>query len=221
MDPHYSRALEGLGVMVSDEKDFFRNPKEYVLVLFTGGADVSPHLYGETSPKGLCYTNPSRDMFEMPIFEHALKNNIKMTGICRGSQFANVMSGGRMMHDITNHAGGLHEVEMLNGDVITTNSTHHQMIIPPIDGYVLGWSKTALSRHYIGDKDEAVEWNRPETEIVFVPRTKFCGVQWHPESMSKDSDGYIYYHRLINDLISMDINEFSDRYLLSKELEKT
>jgi len=212
LDGGYGRAVEGLGDLVSYIPDFFENPNDYCLVLFTGGEDVSPFLYGETSPDGLCYNSPKRDRIEAAIFNHALKHGIRMTGICRGSQFINVMSGGRMLHHIENHSC-YHDVETTKGEIFETNSTHHQMSIPPKDGFVIGWCAKNRSSIYIGDKDLPVEWNGPETEMILIPRTLCCGVQWHPETMNGKSMGYIYYHNLIARFLERNIDTFAAEYV--------
>lgn len=214
----YGKAIEGLGDLSSDIDDFFSDTKNYKLVLFTGGSDVDPRLYGETSPKGICQTNPKRDLLEAKIFDRARKFGIKMTGICRGSQFINVMSGGRMMHHINGHAGGCHDVETSKGEVFEANTLHHQMSIPPEDGYVIGWAKEPLSSVYIGDEDKPVEWEKPETEIVLIPRTLCLGAQWHPEMMGIRTPGYRYYYHLIQKFLRTDIEKFTDEYVKKAEL---
>ena len=208
----YGRAIEGLGDLTSDIKDFSQNTEDYKLVLFTGGADVDPRLYGDISPDGLCCCNPTRDMLEVQIFSHARKFGIKMTGICRGSQLINVLSGGKMVHHVTGHAGGFHDVETSKGEVIETNSMHHQMIVPPDDGHVIGWARESQSNMYFGNKDEQMEWEKPETEIILVPRTMCCGVQWHPEMMGTRTPGYRYYYELMKKFLNMSIEDFTDEY---------
>jgi len=216
---NYACALDGLGKLINGDQagniaDFMENPQDYDLLLFTGGADVGPELYGETSPLGLCATHPARDKVETRIFMHALKHGIKMTGICRGSQFINVMSGGRMIHDIQNHAiGRTHGMETSKGEIIEVNSFHHQMIIPPKDGHVIGWSKERLSKRYYGDKDLEVSWDGPETEIILIPRTQCCGAQWHPEWMPKGTAGYDYYNEMIRRFMEKSIEDFTAEYV--------
>jgi len=95
----------------------FSEPDSIGMVSFTGGEDVSPSMYGE--PVGYrTGTNKYRDIFEKQIFEQALKHNIPMVGICRGSQFLNVMCGGRMIQDVTNHAGSIHYAETYKGETM-------------------------------------------------------------------------------------------------------
>ena len=60
----YGAALEGLGVLSFDKKEFMSKPDDFKLVQFTGGEDVSPSFYGDTSPKGLCHNSMHRDIEE-------------------------------------------------------------------------------------------------------------------------------------------------------------
>lgn len=209
----YGRALKGLGEITGDVDNFLSSPKDFSLVLFTGGEDVTPALYGETSPGGVCHYNPNRDAYEAGIFNVALENNIKITGICRGSQFANVMSGGKMIHHLDNHAGGEHLVETSKGEVISTNTLHHQMSIPPEDGFVIGWSKERKSNSYLGNGDEPVNYVGLETEIVLIPRTNYVGVQWHPEMMPERTDGYLYYWEMIDRFLRKGVEGLVSEYV--------
>lgn len=217
----YGRAVEGLGEIVSDIsiKDFKKNIKDFKLVLFTGGADVSPVLYGEDASK-LCDCSLKRDSIETIIYDIALANKVKMTGICRGAQLLNVLAGGRMMHHINNHEGGFHYVVTSLGRVIVTNSMHHQMIVPGNKTHVVGWSRYRLSDLYIGKDDMREVWNGPETEAIITPSTLSCGVQWHPEAMPEDSEGYIFYHSMVSDLLSMDVDRFTRKYTKGLSVNK-
>ena len=62
-------------------------------LLFTGGQDVSPALYGET-PKGTCGEICSaRDRMEQVLLHLALERDLPVLGICRGIQFLNAALG--------------------------------------------------------------------------------------------------------------------------------
>jgi len=216
----YGDAIMGLGRMTDRVKDFFEKPEDFKLVLFTGGSDVSPELYGDSSPRGMCQTNPERDAYEIRIFEFALKHGIKMTGICRGAQFINVMSGGRLMHHIEGHAGCLvHPVETLLGETFLVNSLHHQMIIPPEDGTTIAWSQKRLSPGYVGKRDKMEKYKGLETEAIIIPRTSCCGVQWHPEMMNPNMPGYIYYYNMVKNFLELDIQSFAKKYCEPKAVE--
>jgi GMP synthase-like glutamine amidotransferase len=214
----YGEAIMGLGRLTDRVTDFFEKPEDFKLVLFTGGADVMPELYGDSSPRGMCQVNPGRDAYEIPIFQHALKHGIKITGICRGAQFINVMSGGRLMHNIDRHAGCGHPVETSQGEVFLTNSLHHQMIIPPDDGLIVAWSQKRLSLGYVGRHDKMEKYKGPETEAFIISRTACCGVQWHPEMMDPKTPGYQYYFNMVKNFLELDIDAFVKMYCSQKTM---
>jgi len=54
------------------------------VILFTGGEDVDPHLYGEKTHK-YTYCTPQRDAYEIYEYEQSLcfPNTLRV-GVCRG-----------------------------------------------------------------------------------------------------------------------------------------
>ena len=161
------------------------------LVVFTGGEDVSPALYEQPKhPK--TYTNPDRDVQEMKAFDEAFHAGKHMIGICRGSQFLCVMSGGILIQDQQNPSF-FHKIDTYDGKQIEVTSTHHQAQYPwrlPQHKFkVLGWSKHASAYHHGGDGEELVdariEGNK-EVEIAYYPHTKCLAIQSHPEMVFAD-----------------------------------
>jgi len=210
----YASAVEGLGEIVTDANDFLSDPSEYGLVLFTGGEDITPSWYGHTSPRRLCFNSEERDTFEKKVFDLAIENNIRMTGICRGIQFLNVMAGGEMYHNVYKHSGGRHAMELPDGDVIEVNSLHHQMVIPPKDGILAGWSPEALSPTYHGNRDAIVEGPELEPESLILPSIQSAGVQYHPEMMSSSSAGWKYFNDMAKALIvTKDFSDFISKFM--------
>ncbi len=211
----YARAIEGLVTPTSDIDDFYENTNEYSLVLFTGGPDISPHLYGETSPKGYCFVDDARDSAEISIFKHAVKNNVKMAGICRGLQLLTVMCCGRLLHHLDGHSRmTTHSFKCSNtNNNIQVNSLHHQMCIPPKDGYIVGWCGTRESDRYIGDGDKEVVWTGPEVEALAMPYKQCVGVQYHPEMMSKTTAGYKWFYFFIHDFLFTSRKSFMSIYV--------
>ncbi len=211
----YASAVEGLGEIVTDANAFLseEHPDDYSLILFTGGEDVTPSLYGETSPDGLCFNCEQRDAYETKIYKHALENGIRMTGICRGIQFLNVMAGGKMYHHVDRHTGTKHPMQTLKQGLILVNSLHHQMVIPPEEGIIIGGAQERRSAQYIGDGDLKTESPELEAEAVILPHIDAAGVQYHPEMMSKDSEGYKWFHELAKDLIETEhFTDIIDKY---------
>jgi len=212
----YAAAVKGLCEIVTDIAELFKNPEEFKLILFTGGADVTPEYYNESSPKRYCMSNTERDRQESEIFKFARKHNIRTIGICRGVQFINVMSGGTMYHHVTNHENGMHYMKTESGPEIKINSYHHQMIIPPRSAYVIGWAAENLSTCYIGDYDRPTTSPYREPEAALFPNTESAGVQYHPEAMSQGSNGYLWFYNLAKMLIeepdfSLIIKHYTER----------
>jgi GMP synthase-like glutamine amidotransferase len=218
LDISYGNSITGLGEITDNIASFFKNPKDFKLVLFTGGADVSPTLYDESSPRKMCGSDLNRDRVEIRIFKHAINNNIKIAGICRGMQFINVMAEGRMFHHVSSHAGSIHDIQVANGEVLEVNSLHHQMCIPGPTTVLVGWAKPSISEIYYGNRDEQVSFNGKEAEIIITPHQNACGVQYHPEIMDKKSCGYKFFYKFIEDFLKMDMGAFIKSYTSKKEL---
>lgn len=210
---NYSAAVEGLGVLTNNCADFFKVPTDFILVLFTGGADVDPSFYNDDSPLNMCRSILSRDNSEKTIFQHALTNNIPMMGICRGFQFLNVMAKGRMMHHINGHAGSVHLFDSpILEEPIRVNSFHHQMSILPEESHIIGWSTNKLSTVYCGKHDQSEKWDGPEVEAAVFPKIGACGVQYHPEWMSPTSEGALFFYKMADKFINSPIDEFVQIY---------
>lgn len=209
----YYKAVKYLGDYSGDVNRFLRSPENFSLVLFTGGEDISPELYGNVSPR-LCYHNIDRDRYEQVIFDQAIKYNIPMTGICRGLQFLNVMAGGKMIHHLDGHTGAMHDMSTYRGETILVNSLHHQMVLPPETSYVIGWSSKQRSKQYFGNNDDLIDAPQKEVEAVIYPTIKAAGVQYHPEMMSEDSTGYKWYEALVKTLLDIkNMDEMVTKYI--------
>jgi len=213
----YAPLFKHLGEITHDVATFKLQPLTFRLLVFTGGSDVSPDLYGDTSPNNWCHSNPKRDAEEHDVFKFARQRGVRMVGICRGMQFLNVMTGGKIMHDINGHGSGSHETMTKDRDEpFMTNSFHHQMCIPHKDTQILAWSHKKLSKSYIGDKDRPIDYKGPEVEAIYNSIDKIIGVQWHPEA-TPDSGKWIaatnWFRHLVKDYIDVDVLKFKRLYL--------
>ena len=54
------------------------------LIIFTGGEDISPAIYGHENEYS--YVNFERDKIELSILKYSLSLNKKILGVCRGHQ---------------------------------------------------------------------------------------------------------------------------------------
>lgn len=211
----YANPVKDLGEVTADVDEFILRPDKFALILLTGGADVSPSLYGDVGGINtkMCNSDIGRDMYEKGIYNHARRNGIKITGICRGLQFINVMEGGKLVHHMDGHEGCMHDFGCLKDNKIrSVNSIHHQMILPPKEGITIGWSTTKLSEIYFGNRDKSMDWCGPEVEAAIYPKAKACGVQWHPELMSKNSPGRLFFTNMIYNLLHLSMDSFVSTY---------
>ncbi len=150
------------------------------LICFTGGADVSPHLYGDRPHKNT-YSDAVRDAKEERLYVEALKQGKSMVGICRGAQFLNVMNGGRMYQDVGLHGRSHDIIDIGTGDRIHVSSTHHQMMMPQEDAVILATAELNGKREWFDGQVERNDYSKEDIEVVFYPRTKCLCFQPHPE----------------------------------------
>ncbi|WP_145953395.1 gamma-glutamyl-gamma-aminobutyrate hydrolase family protein [Oceaniglobus indicus] len=158
-------------------------------IVFTGGGDLDPALYGgDGAHPSLGTVCPDRDRAEIGLTRALLaRGDVPALFICRGIQVLNVAMGGTL-HEHIADPGALHRADRATGafwarervtvgresilsavlgrDTITVSSSHHQAIRTLAPG--LRVTATADDGTI-----EAVE----STAHPFV-----LGVQWHPEA---------------------------------------
>ncbi len=161
--------------------------KNISLVLFTGGEDVFPGLYGEPTNVRTSYSR-HRDEFEVFAFTLAKAYDLPMVGVCRGAQFLCVMAGGRLVQHVENHSGN-HPVTIWDGRSVVMSSTHHQMQIPPESAEIIGWMEKAASKVHLDGFGNEIKIEK-EVEVAYYPNIKAVGMQYHPEMMNTDSEGF-------------------------------
>jgi putative glutamine amidotransferase len=162
-------------------------------ILFSGGEDVHPELYGKPQYEkefALKEIIPARDLFEYQVIERALTGKKPVLGICRGLQLINVYLGGTLVPDIPTlfhfsahgKKDGLdqtHSIRVEPGSQLgeicrqergNVNSAHHQSVdLPAPSLKISAYSEPSVV--------EAMEWtNRGNKSWLLM-------VQWHPERM--------------------------------------
>lgn len=177
------------------------------VVLFTGGEDVNPELYGE-APLQKTHFNRGRDEKEQAIYKEALKREIPMVGICRGGQFLNVMNGGRMWQHVTCHAGEhLARIEVPpfnNGKkrrTISVTSTHHQMMIPAAHGILVLSACEALEKMSPALSAIGKGWKDPDTEAVYYDDTHCFCFQPHPEFNTAPAELVEFFEECLDNFV--------------------
>ena len=173
------------------------NIKEADFLVLTGGADISPELYGELNVRSSC--NKQRDSVEIEAVREALELGIYLVGICRGAQLLNIVSGGSMWQDVNNHSRSHPMLDLLTGDTIETTSIHHQMMIPIGNYKLLAYSH--ISDTFINDKGTFKTTVHKDPEVVYYNDTKALCVQGHPEFAEKGSKYRDYFLKMLHKML--------------------
>ena len=182
----YVRAVEragGRAVLVPPDDD----GNEELLdaldgLVFSGGSDLSPDLYGAEADPETKGTNPARDRGELALLTAALARDLPVLAICRGLEVLNVARGGGIVQHLPDVLGNESHRE-----VPGTFSDHPVRVDPSSQlGEVRGAVKSShhqgLGR--IGDGLREVAWAEDGiVEAVEDPEKPFLvGVLWHPEA---------------------------------------
>src|SRR5205085_12207903 len=114
-------------------------------LIFSGGSDLDPELYGQEPHPETDGIVPERDSAELALLQAALARDLPVLAICRGSQVLNVARGGDLVqhlpevvgdekhkhtpgefadHDVSLEAGT--RLATLLGERAPVKSHHHQ-----------------------------------------------------------------------------------------------
>ena len=151
----YSEAISGAGATalivpyVHSEEEAARIVGKLDGIVFTGGQDIQPALYGEEVLNGLVQSDALRDRSDSLLARAALASGKPILAICRGSQLMNVLLGGSLYQDIpTQIPGGAAHTAVLKAaiepdtfldrifdqDSLTVYCGHHQAVKEPAPG---------------------------------------------------------------------------------------
>lgn len=183
------------------------------LYVFTGGADVTPELYGQKNVAS--GTNSRRDAIEVEIWDKLKEIKAPMAGICRGGQFLNIMNGGTMWQDVDGHTGN-HDMYILEdhddeGTVldeskkIRVSSTHHQMMRPDIDAEILAVAqRSSYKTDDVGTlRSGDGKFDPVDIEVLFYPETQSLCFQPHPEYKWSPRECTDYFFKLLEDKLHL------------------
>jgi putative glutamine amidotransferase len=153
-------------------------------LVFSGGSDLDPDLYGEEAHAETDGWIRERDDFELGLMQAALARDVPILAICRGSQVLNVALGGDLEQHVPDRVGtnahketpGVfadHDVAVLSGTKLSS---------------ILGERTDVKSHHHQGYGElgsglrEAARAPDGTLEALEDPTRRFTvGVLWHPE----------------------------------------
>lgn len=211
ISPDFIRALNSLGAIaitlpsITDDDELLRDALALCDgIVFTGGPDVRPSLFGEDIIPSCGAINDERDAFEIKLYKMAMAADKSILGVCRGVQVMNIAEGGNIYQDIYSQSGtrlvhhtldgerAFHNVRLTDNNALhkikfsaesfIVNSYHHQSVKDLADGYeAFAYSDDGL------------------IEAIYMPSRRFvAGVQWHPE---KRFEGDINSFRILIDFV--------------------
>jgi anthranilate/para-aminobenzoate synthase component II len=196
-----AKHCEGVEELFKATIEIVKEPDaETKLIIFGGGTDVNPALYGRSRCKFTGSPDRQRDKEETELFEKGVALGIPMVGICRGAQLLCALNGGELIQHVDNHSRSHGVIYINDGYEILTTSLHHQMMypytLPKSDYRILAMSSVPFSNTYIGEDNKEMWLPKGfvEPEVVYFPKTKSLGFQNHPEMELSGS----YSHSLAN-----------------------
>lgn len=156
-------------------------------IIFSGGGDPNPLLFGEEPIKELHSITPERDVQELLLVRYAYDRQIPMLGICKGIQMINAALGGTLYQDIHSQMDGTrikHSQDQDRRFPSHTVKIEEDSILHRLFGEELAVN----SFHHQACKSAApclkVTATAPDGVIEAVESNEFksiLGVQWHPE----------------------------------------
>ena len=172
-------------------------------LLFTGGADLNPLLWGEEPSPKLGGINAERDRAELILAQLAYNRNIPMFGICRGLQTLVAAFGGKLMQDISDKQAIKHSQDAVRSEPTHTVNYWGSAVSlsVPYDS-VAGFSSSAPGS---ATSPLSLRVNSFHHQVAAEPGSKFTitatspdgfieavessehkpivAVQWHPENL--------------------------------------
>ena len=159
-------------------------------IVFSGGADVDPQMYGAAPHPQTDTPQARRDAAEVALLQAALERDLPTLAICRGFQLLNVARGGDLVQHLPDELGhddhkqvpgtfAEHPVEVKEGTRLAG---------------MVGAGPDVASHHHqgigrLGEGLVETAWATDGTlEGVEDPSRRFAvGVQWHPEAGQDDA----------------------------------
>jgi len=166
-------------------------------LLLVEGEDIEPKHF-ESTPENFKYlekTHLLKDEIEIDLIRLALKENLPILGICRGSQLLNVVCGGTLYGDVQKEK----KSRLKHIDFEHYDTYRHPISIStgsPLQGWYARKSLLVNSYHHQGIRDLAPCFQPMAhakdglIEGYYDPKKKFVvGLQFHPERMLEEPAG--------------------------------
>jgi len=185
----YVRAIEHAGgrpLLIPPSEDGIEETLDaFDGVIFSGGSDLDPEMYGQEAHPETYGIVEQRDRAELALLEAALARDMPVLAICRGSQVLNVALGGDLVQHLPDVVGD-QKHKHTPGEY-----ADHEVDVHPETrlGSLLGERAPVKSHHHQGfgrlgeGLKEAARADDGTVEALEDPSRRFTiGVLWHPEA---------------------------------------
>jgi putative glutamine amidotransferase len=185
----YVRAIEragGRALLVPPSEDAIEETLDALDgVIFSGGADLDPELYGQEPHPETKGVQGKRDRAELALLQAALARDMPVLAVCRGSQVLNVALGGDLVQHLPEVVGD-EKHKHTPGEY-----ADHDVDVDPDTrlGSLIGDRAPVKSHHHQGfgrlgeGLRESARAEDGTLEALEDPSRRFAvGVLWHPEA---------------------------------------
>jgi putative glutamine amidotransferase len=161
-------------------------------ILFSGGNDLNPELYGESWHPKTDKIDPDRQRFEMALLAEVERRRMPVLGVCLGSQVMNVYRGGSLNQFLPDVAGTLEHRKVgpdLKRHAVQLDATSQI-------GQAVGKGEISVNTYH---KQSVNRLGRGLRVIATAPDgviegfedpsfPLFAAVQWHPERLTSEAE---------------------------------
>jgi putative glutamine amidotransferase len=163
-------------------------------IVFSGGDDLDPALYGETLHPRAIPIDPARQTFELALLAEVEKRRMPALGVCFGSQLMNVYRGGSLVQFLPDEPrdGALEHRRL------SENLTRHPVTLDPQSqlGAAIGKPRISVNTYH---KQSVRKLGRGLRVVATAPDgviegfedpslPLFAAVQWHPERLHDEPE---------------------------------
>jgi putative glutamine amidotransferase len=206
----YSKSIElagGLPLLLPYRSDLSLIPQYVDLldgILFTGGNDLDPSLFGESLHPQAVPVDLARQTFELALLAEVEKRRLPALGVCMGSQLMNVYRGGSLHQFLPDVARN----SPLEHRRMSENLLRHDVEIDTQSkiGQAIGKARISVNTYH---KQSPNRIGRGLKVIATAPDgviegledptfPLFAAVQWHPERLNNEPEHIAPFKLLVS-----------------------
>ncbi|MBW4540089.1 MAG: gamma-glutamyl-gamma-aminobutyrate hydrolase family protein [Myxacorys chilensis ATA2-1-KO14] len=172
-------------------------------LVFSGGGDINPILYGGENHLSIYGIDEDRDAFELTLAKAALIRKIPVLGICRGMQVLAIAAGGELVAHVPDVYGDAiahrldHPRRPINHDLSILPNTRLAHLLETTTLNIVSWHHQAVKTVPQGWQISAQADDGLLEAIEHVQHPWMVAVQWHPELSGEDPAHQRLFHKFV------------------------